>query len=62
MASSIAATSLLTAQSNLQQSRMNQVLQQSNSAVKGKEDAKIDKSAQDFEAMLLGTWDCSRRG
>jgi Rod binding domain-containing protein len=56
MASSISATSLLTAQAGLQQSKMNQIVQQSSSAVSDKQDAKIDKSAQDFESMLLGTW------
>lgn len=56
MASSLTATSILTAQTGLQQSKMNQIVQQSNSAVDSKENAKIDKSAQDFEAMLLSTW------
>jgi Rod binding domain-containing protein len=35
---------------------MNQILQQSNSAVNANQDAKIDKSAREFEAMLLSTW------
>jgi Rod binding domain-containing protein len=56
MASSVAATGILAAQAGLQQSRMNQILHQSNSAVNANQDAKIDKSAQDFEAMLLSTW------
>jgi len=56
MASSVAAVSMLAAQAGLQQSRMNQALQRSSSAVNTNQDAKIDKSAQDFEAMLLGTW------
>jgi len=56
MASSVAATSILTAQAGLQQNRMNQILQQSNSAVNANQDAKIDKSAREFEAMLLSTW------
>lgn len=56
MASSIAATSILAAQAGLQQSRLNQIQNQTNTAVNANQDAKIDKSAQDFEAMLLGTW------
>jgi len=56
MASSIAATSILTAQTGLQQSKMNQILEQASSAAGNKESSKIDKSAQDFESMLLGTW------
>jgi Rod binding domain-containing protein len=47
---------LVNAQAGLQQSQENQMLQQINSAVSGKEDAKINKSAQQFEAMLLTTW------
>jgi Rod binding domain-containing protein len=56
MASPITSAGILVAQAGLQQSRMTQILQQSTSAANAKEDAKIDKSAQDFEAMLLGTW------
>lgn len=56
MASSVAAASVLTAQAALQQSKMNQIVQQSNSVGGANQDAKIDKSAQDFEAMLLSTW------
>jgi len=56
MASSVSASSILAAQAGLQQSKMNQIVQQSNSAVGANQDAKIDKSAQDFESMLLGTW------
>jgi len=56
MATSVSTIGVLAAQDGLQQSRMNQIVQQSNSAVGADQDAKIDKSAQDFESMLLGTW------
>ncbi len=45
-----------TSQANLQQSRGMQLLQQFNSDKSSLDDAKIEKGAQQFEAMLLGTW------
>ena len=47
-----------TAQTNLQQVREAQLLQQLNSTRTGPggSNGKIEKSARDFEAMLLGTW------
>lgn len=45
------------AQSSLLQTRENSMIGQLNSLQQGsKDDAKIDKSAQDFESMLLSTW------
>lgn len=44
------------AQSSLQQSRENSALRQLKSAQTGNDDAKIEKGAKEFEAMLLGTW------
>ena len=44
------------AQTSLLQSRAEHALQQVQSAGAGKDDARIEKSAKEFEAMLLGTW------
>ena len=44
------------AQSSLQQTREMQLLQQLNSDKASLDDAKIEKGARQFEAMLLGTW------
>jgi Rod binding domain-containing protein len=44
------------AQSSLLQSREDHMLHQLNSVKAGNDDAKIDKSAQEFESMLLSTW------
>jgi Rod binding domain-containing protein len=46
----------LTAQSGVQQARDQQLLQQLQEQRAGTDDARINKSAKDFEAMLLGTW------
>jgi Rod binding domain-containing protein len=48
--------SALAAQMNLQQSRETQTLQQIQAARGTNNDAAIQKSARDFESMLLGTW------
>ena len=56
MSSPIVGSGIMAAQAGLQQSREYQMLQQAKFAVGNKEDAKIDKSAKDFEAMLLSTW------
>jgi Rod binding domain-containing protein len=44
------------AQSSILQSRESQMIGQLSSLQGSKDDAKIDKSAQDFESMLLSTW------
>jgi Rod binding domain-containing protein len=44
------------AQSSLLQTREDRMLGQLNSMQSSPEDSKIDKSAQDFESMLLSTW------
>lgn len=44
------------AQSSLLQSREDHMLSQLNAAKASNSDAKIDKSAQEFESMLLSTW------
>lgn len=46
----------LTAQTTLQDARQEQMLQQLQSLKGSGNDAKIEKSAQDFEAMLLSSW------
>jgi Rod binding domain-containing protein len=57
MASPIFTGSLAySAQSNLMQSRETQMLQQIHSTAGNKSDAQIDKSAKEFESMLLSTW------
>jgi Rod binding domain-containing protein len=45
-----------TAQTNLQQVREAQLMQQLNSTRGLTDNGKIEKSARDFESMLLGTW------
>jgi Rod binding domain-containing protein len=44
------------AQSSILQSRENSMIGQLNSLKGSKDDGKIDKSAQEFESMLLSTW------
>lgn len=57
MASPIFAGSLAaSAQTSLMQSRQDHLLQQMQSADGKPEDAKIEKGAKEFEAMLLSTW------
>ncbi|HEY2856817.1 MAG TPA: hypothetical protein VGJ21_00200 [Terracidiphilus sp.] len=45
-----------TAQTNVQQVRESQLLQQLNSSRGLSDNGKIDKSAKEFESMLLGSW------
>jgi Rod binding domain-containing protein len=56
MATPAIGASAIAAQMNLQQSRETQTLQQIQASKNGNSDAAIEKSARDFEAMLLGTW------
>jgi Rod binding domain-containing protein len=56
MSTPVIGASALAAQMNLQQSHETQTLQQIQAAKGAKNDAAIDKSSRDFEAMLLGTW------
>lgn len=44
------------AQSSLLQSREDHMIRELNAAKASNEDKKIDKSAQEFESMLLSTW------
>lgn len=44
------------AQTSLLQSREDHMIRQLNSVKASNDDAKIDKSAQEFESMLLSTW------
>jgi len=44
------------AQTSLLQSREDQMIHQLNSAKSSNSDSKINKSAQEFESMLLSTW------
>lgn len=44
------------AQTSLLQAREDHMIRQLNSAKASNDDAKIDKSAQEFESMLLSTW------
>ncbi|HTV16401.1 MAG TPA: rod-binding protein [Acidobacteriaceae bacterium] len=46
----------LSSQTSLQQVREQQLMQQVKSLQPNSDDARIDKSAKDFESMLLGTW------
>lgn len=46
----------LNGQTSLQQVREAQLMQQVQGLQPGSDDARINKSAKDFEAMLLGTW------
>jgi Rod binding domain-containing protein len=56
MGTSMPSTGTLTSQSNLQQVKEMQLLQQLNSAKASPDDAKIEKGAKQFEAMLLSSW------
>lgn len=59
MGASMTGVTALTAQSSLQQTREARMLQQAQQlqSEQGTDnDAKIDKGAKDFEAMLLGSW------
>lgn len=57
MSSSVLGPGSLATQTSLQQVRESQMLQQLRSAqTSGKNDARIQKSAREFEAMLLGSW------
>lgn len=57
MSSSILGSSLAAqAQTSLLQTRQDSMLQQMKSPQGQGSDAKIDKSAQEFESMLLSTW------
>lgn len=56
MGSSMIGPGAMTSQVNLQQAREMQLLQQINSVKGSNDDAKIEKGAKQFEAMLLGTW------
>lgn len=57
MSSSVLGPGSLAAQTSLQQVREGQMLQQLRSEQEGgKNDARIQKSAKEFEAMLLGSW------
>ncbi|MGA9669761.1 MAG: hypothetical protein WBQ94_11155 [Terracidiphilus sp.] len=47
---------LMSAQTNALQSREDRLIQQSKSPVSGKDDAKIEKGAKEFESILVGTW------
>jgi len=46
----------LSGQTSLQQVQEMQLMQQVQGLRPGSDDARINKSAKDFEAMLLGTW------
>jgi len=54
--SSISGSLTAQAQTGLLQARAEQALQQVQSARASNDDARIEKSAREFEAMLLGTW------
>jgi len=56
MSTPMTGVTALAAQSNLQQSRQTQMMQELQAAQGTSDDAKIEKGAKDFEAMLLGTW------
>jgi Rod binding domain-containing protein len=56
MATPAIGASTIEAQMSLQQSRETQALQQVQASKSANNDAAIEKSARDFEAMLLGTW------
>ena len=57
MSSSVLGPGSLATQTSLQQVRESQMLQQLRSAqADGKNNARIQKSAKEFEAMLLGSW------
>jgi|SRR5579863_6810163 len=56
MATSMIGPGALNSQVSLQQARETQMLQQLNSTKGAGEDAKIEKGAKQFEAMLLSSW------
>ena len=56
MSAGMTGVTALAAQSNLQQSKQTQLMQELQAAKGTTNDAKIEKGAKDFEAMLLGTW------
>jgi len=56
MATSMIGLGAVNAQSSLQQSREMQLIQQIGSASGASDDGRIDKGAQQFEAMLLSNW------
>ena len=56
MATSAIGPGVSTAQMGLEQARESQMLRALNSARTPSQDSKIDKGAQQFEAMLLTTW------
>lgn len=54
--SSITGSLAVQAQAGLMQARENRLLGQMQSAKTGKQDGQIEKSAKEFEAMLLSNW------
>lgn len=59
MSAGMTGVTALAAQTSLQQNRTSRMLQQAQqlqSEQGSHDDAKIEKGAKDFEAMLLGTW------
>jgi len=56
MASGIVGPGSLASQTTLQQAREDQMLQQMKAQKGVHDDARIEKGAKQFEAMLLGTW------
>lgn len=56
MGSSMISPGALTSQVSLQQTREMQMIQQLNSTKASPDDAKIEKGAKQFEAMLLSSW------
>jgi Rod binding domain-containing protein len=56
MATSMIGPGGMNAQVNLQQAREMQLLQQIDTVKGSNDDAKIEKGARQFEAMLLSTW------
>ncbi len=56
MSTGMIGPSAMSTQISIQQAQESQTLQQMNSAKTANNSAKIDKSAKQFEAMLLSTW------
>jgi len=56
MGAGMTGVTALAAQTNLQQTRENRVMQELQGDNSSQNDAKIEKGAKDFEAMLLSTW------
>jgi Rod binding domain-containing protein len=56
MGSSAIGIGSLSSQASLQQAREDQMLQQMKAQTGVNDDARIEKGAKQFEAMLLGTW------